>query len=106
MSYNGNANSPPLLVVIYKIRRENKMAVVELEGDDVDDPADATLPNTFSKKPPSPSLDLEGLTLLLRLAVMVVLVLPPNDMATVVSLLHNSRLPLPFYTGILYGLLC
>uniref|UniRef100_M1C5Q8 Uncharacterized protein n=1 Tax=Solanum tuberosum TaxID=4113 RepID=M1C5Q8_SOLTU len=76
------------------------MLVVELEGDDVDDPADATLPNTFSKKSPSPSLDLEGLTLLLRLAVMVVLVLPPNDMATVVSLLFNRRLFLPFYTGI------
>lgn len=89
MTKNGNVNSLALLVRTYRIRRDIKMGVVELEGDDDDVPADATLPNTFSKKSPSPSWDLTGLILLVRLAAMVVLVLPPYDMATVVSLLYS-----------------
>lgn len=59
-----------------------------VEGDDDDDPADATLPNTFSKKSSSPSLDLAPPPLLVPT---VVLVLPPYDMATLVSLLYNRR---------------
>lgn len=72
-------------MVTYKIRRDNRIVVVE-GGDD--DPAAATLPNTFSKKSPSPSLDLAPPPWLVPT---VVLVLPPYDMATLVSLLYNRR---------------